>query len=398
MSWVEGQLLATLAGDATIPRTTRPISGSSMAIPANFDFMASAQAAKMENELATNHGLNPAAFGTKANADSDRDRRLEQVANRFAVAITPTMQDLIDPHDPNDPIAQQFVPDVRELADTLLDVSDPIGDSAHSPLPGIVHRYPDRLLLMPIRVCPVYCRFCFRRETVGQAEKGALSDAELEAALDYIRNSVTVWEVILSGGDPLLLSPRRLQRILDALATIDHVRVIRIHTRVPVVSPERITAELADTLHGEKPVYVVLHTNHPREMTDAARRACAQLVDTGIPMLSQSVLLKGVNDDAATLETLFRLLVENRVKPYYLHHADRAPGTAHFRTSLKAGQALMRDIRGRVSGLCQPDYVLDIPGGSGKVPVGPTWVDQLDESHYRVTDYRASPHDYVDEP
>jgi lysine 2,3-aminomutase len=352
----------------------------------------------MENELATTHGLNPSSFGTKAAADSDRDRRLEQVANRFAVAITPTMQDLIDPHDPNDPIARQFVPDVRELADTLLDVSDPIGDAAHSPLPGIVHRYPDRLLLMPIRVCPVYCRFCFRRETVGQAERGALSDVELEAALDYIRNSEPVWEVILSGGDPLLLSPRRLRRILAALATIDHVRVIRIHTRVPVVSPERITAELADTLRGEKPVYVVLHTNHPRELTDAARRACAQLVDTGIPMLSQSVLLKGVNDDAATLESLFRLLIENRVKPYYLHHADRAPGTAHFRTSLKAGQALMRDLRGRVSGLCQPEYVLDIPGGGGKVPVGPAWVDQLDESHYRITDYRASPHEYVDEP
>jgi lysine 2,3-aminomutase len=300
--------------------------------------------------------------------------RLAEVAARFSVAITPAMLDLIEPDNPADPIAAQFVPDARELAEHPQDLADPIGDAAHSPLPGIVHRYPDRVLLMPLRICPVYCRFCFRRESVGQAaEDAVLSPSELAAALDYIRAQPEVWEVILSGGDPLLLSPRRLGAILDALAAIEHVRVIRIHTRVPAVDPARINAELTAQLKRRQAVYVVLHTNHPSELTPAALAACAQLVDNGIPMLSQSVLLRGVNDTAATLETLFRTLVANRVKPYYLHHADKAPGTAHFRTSLAEGQNLMRELRGRVSGLCQPEYILDIPGGHGKVPVGPVW-------------------------
>jgi len=324
--------------------------------------------------------------------------QLEQVAQRFSVAITPTMSELIDPANPDDPIALQFVPDARELDDAADDVSDPIGDDMHSPLPGIVHRYPDRLLLTPIRVCPVYCRFCFRRETVGKTESGTLSADELAAALDYIRGHDEIWEVILSGGDPLLLSPRRLQTIVTALNEIDHVRVIRIHTRVPVVAPERITERLSSALRVATPVYVVLHTNHAREMTDDAREACGRLVDNGIPMLSQSVLLRGVNNDAATLETLFRTLVANRIKPYYLHHADRAPGTAHFRTTIAEGQELMRELRGKVSGLCQPEYVLDIPGGAGKIPVGPNWLAAESNGHYSVTCPNGHQHSYSDQP
>lgn len=321
---------------------------------------------------------------------------LKQVASRFAVAITPAMLDLIDPLDPDDPVARQFVPSVEELESATTDLSDPIGDATHSPLAGIVHRYPDRLLLTPLRVCPVYCRFCFRRETVGHNDSGALSVVELQAALGYIRAHTEVWEVILSGGDPLLLSPRRLQQILDELDTMDHVRVIRIHTRVPVVAPERITAQLVTTLQRHKAVYVVLHTNHPRELTAQARAGCSLLVNGGIPMLSQTVLLKGINDDAATLEQLFRTLVENRVKPYYLHHADRAPGTAHFRTTIAAGQALLRELRGRVSGLCQPEYVLDIPGGAGKVPVGPAWIRPAAAGSYAVCDHSGETHHYPD--
>ncbi len=322
---------------------------------------------------------------------------LEQVASRFAVAITPAMLDLIDPLDPDDPIARQFVPSELELEAAATDISDPIGDAAHSPLPGIVHRYPDRLLLTPIRVCPVYCRFCFRRETVGHADNGALTTDELQAALDYIRAHTEIWEVILSGGDPLLLSPRRLQQILAELDAISHVRVIRIHTRVPVVAPERINKQLVATLRRNTAVYVVLHSNHARELTAAARAACSLLVDSGIPMLSQTVLLNGINNDAATLENLFRTLVENRIKPYYLHHADRAPGTAHFRTSIATGQALMRELRGRVSGLCQPEYVLDIPGGAGKVPVGPAWIAANRAEQYTVQDYQGRQHVYADD-
>ena len=328
--------------------------------------------------------------------DESDTSNLEQVASRFAVAITPAMLDLIDPSVPDDPIYKQFIPDTRELDINAEEIPDPIGDETHSPLPGIIHRYPDRLLLTPIKVCPVYCRFCFRRETVGRPEMGSLSAAELAAALDYIREHDEVWEVILSGGDPLLMSPRRLRYIFNELATIEHVRVIRIHTRVPVVSPERVTAELVSALNISAAVYVVLHSNHPREMTAAAREACALLVDNGIPMLSQSVLLKGINDDAATLEQLFRILVENRIKPYYLHHADKAAGTGYFRTSLATGQALMRELRGKVSGLCQPEYMLDIPHGEGKIPVGPQWIEATDDGGYRVTSPSGDSFQYAD--
>jgi len=207
--------------------------------------------------------------------------------------------------------------------------------------------------------------------------------------LDYIRARPEIWEVILTGGDPLILSPRRLAEIVQALDAIPHVGVIRLHTRVPVVEPARITGELIAALKSDKAVYVVLHANHPRELTATAVAACRRIVDTGIPMLSQSVLLKGVNDDAATLEQLFRCFVRHRIKPYYLHHADLAPGTGHFRTTIAEGQALMRQLRGRVSGLCQPEYVLDIPGGHGKVPVGPSYLDGN-----TVEDWRGAHHAY----
>ena len=328
--------------------------------------------------------------------DPEDTQALEKVAKRFSVAITPAMLSLIDPHDPDDPIARQFVPSAEELEITDLDLTDPIGDTAHSPVNGIVHRYPDRLLLMPVKVCPVYCRFCFRRETIGSKEQTLLSETELETTLEYIRAHDEVWEVILSGGDPLLLSSRRIGNIINALQAIEHVKVIRLHTRVPVVEPDRVSAELIAALAVEKAVYVVLHTNHPREIGSAAKAAIARLVDGGIPMLSQSVLLKGINDNVATLEQLLRTLVENRVKPYYLHHPDRAAGTDHFRISIGDGQKLVKELRGRVSGLCQPEYVLDIPGGHGKIPLGPQWVDKT-ETGFRVSDYRGTEHDYPEQ-
>ena len=300
---------------------------------------------------------------------------LENVAARYAVAITPAMEALIDASDPNDPIAAQFRPDLRELDIAPDEIGDPIGDDAHSPVKGLVHRYPDRCLLKLVHVCPVYCRFCFRRETVGPQGDGALTGEALDAALAYIEAHPEIWEVIFTGGDPLLLSARRVREISARLAAIPHVKILRWHTRVPAVDPLRVTPDLAEALRTkDATTYVVLHANHPRELTTEALAACRRLIDSGIPMLSQSVLLKGVNDDLATLETLLRAFVRNRIKPYYLHHADLAPGTSQFRTSIAEGQALLRDLRGRVSGLCQPTYVLDIPGGAGKVPVGPTYL------------------------
>lgn len=321
---------------------------------------------------------------------------LRAVAARYAVAITPAMREIIDPADPDDPIARQFVPDERELHTAPSESDDPIGDDRHSPLPGLVHRYPDRVLLKPLHVCAVYCRFCFRRAMVGPGKRPVLSQAQMRAALAYIRNHREIWEVILTGGDPLLLSPRRIEGLVRTLHQIPHVKVVRVHTRIPTVSPRRITSTLVQALRGSgKAVYVVLHANHPRELTPAARAACARLVDGGIPMLSQSVLLRGVNNDPGTLAALMRSFVECRIKPYYLHHADLAPGTGHLRTTLAEGQALMRELHGRCSGLCQPSYVLDIPGGHGKSPVGPSYLSATDTPALtQVEDYRGVLHEY----
>ena len=328
---------------------------------------------------------------------------LEKVAARYAVAVTPDIADLIDADDPNDPIARQFIPSAEELITSERENADPIGDDAHSPVAGIVHRYPDRVLFKLVSVCAVYCRFCFRREMVGPGKATALSDDACRAALDYIRGRHEIWEVILTGGDPLMLSPRRLSEIMADLAAIDHVKIIRIHTRVPVADPARIAPELVAGLRvGGATTWIAVHANHPREFSKSARAACARLTEAGIPLVSQSVLLRGVNDDAATLERLMRTFVECRIKPYYLHHGDLAPGTAHLRTTLEQGQALMRALRGRVSGLCQPEYVLDIPAGHGKAPVGPGYLSQDEssdrdlsgETRYRVVDYCGEVHLY----
>jgi len=293
------------------------------------------------------------------------------VGARYAIAVTPHLAAAIDPADPRDPLALQFLPDPRELETAPDERADPIGDDAHSPVPGIVHRYPDRVLLKVTGVCAVYCRFCFRREMVGPGAPSLMEPGALDAALAYIAATPDVWEVILTGGDPLVLAPRRLEEVLSRLAAIAHVKVIRIHTRVPVAAPERITPALVAALKGPKAVWVAVHANHPRELTPEVGAALGRLADAGIPLVSQSVLLRGVNDDAATLAALFRGLVELRVKPYYLHHPDLAPGTGHFRLGIGEGQALMRQLRGALSGLALPTYVLDIPGGAGKVPLTP---------------------------
>lgn len=301
---------------------------------------------------------------------------LEAVAARYAVAITPAMAELIDPANANDPIARQFIPASEELVASPGEDGDPIGDVIHSPVEGIVHRYPDRVLLKPTHTCAVYCRFCFRREMVGPEGLSNLSPAQLDAAFAYIAGRPEIWEVIVTGGDPLVLSPRRLADLMDRLNAIPHVRIVRFHTRVPAVDPGAVTDDLVAALkRSTKTVYVALHANHARELTPAARAACARILDAGIPMLSQTVLLRGVNDDPATLAELMRTFVELRIRPYYLHHHDHAPGTAHLRTTLAEGQAIMKALRGAVSGLAQPTYVLDIPGGHGKVPVGPSYVD-----------------------
>jgi lysine 2,3-aminomutase len=310
-------------------------------------------------------------------APSKNRAALNEVADHYAVALPPALAALIDRNDPNDPIARQVVPSKAELDRRPEELLDPIGDDAHSPVEGIVHRYPDRVLLKLTPICAVYCRFCFRREMVGPDKAKPLSPVALEAALEYIRAHNEIWEVILTGGDPLVLSPRRVRAVMKALGAIDHVKIVRIHTRVPVADPARVTPDLLRALKIKgKPTYVAVHVNHARELSPQARDACARMADAGMPLLAQSVLLAGVNDTPQAMADLMRALVECRIKPYYLHHGDLAPGTSHLRTDIATGQDLMRGLRGRLSGLCQPTYVLDIPNGHGKSPIGPSYIER----------------------
>lgn len=322
------------------------------------------------------------------------DPRLAAAADAMAIAITPNMLALIDrAHLATDPIARQFVPSPAETEVSADELADPIGDDARSPIKGLVHRYPDRVLLKPLHVCPVYCRFCFRREKVGPGGE-ALSAAELQAALDYIRDHREIWEVILTGGDPLMLAPRRMAELVAALDAIPHLAVIRIHSRVPIVDPGRVTDELVAALKPRQAsLWLGVHCNHARELAGPTRAALARLADAGIPLLGQTVLLRGINDDVETLDQLMRALVTARVKPYYLHHPDLVRGTSHFRVPIEHGQALMKALRGRLSGLAQPTYVLDVPGGHGKVPIGPTYLGD-DPAALAVEDAFGGQHRY----
>jgi lysine 2,3-aminomutase len=319
---------------------------------------------------------------------------LEDVARKYAVAVSPALLRLIDPADPNDPIARQFLPSLNELRILPEERADPIGDAAHSPVPGIVHRHPDRVLFKAVSSCPVYCRFCFRRETVGPGKANALSPDDLDRAMDYIAAHPEIWEVILTGGDPFILSPRRAQAITQRLAALAHVRIVRWHTRVPMVDPDRVSDEMVSALIAPGVTsWVAIHANHRKEFSPEARQAIARLREANIPLVSQSVLLKGVNDDVETLAELMRAFVENGIKPYYLHHPDLAPGTSHFRVGIEDGIALSRALRARLSGLAQPTYVLDIPGGFGKVPLDSQNVEKTDRGH-RVRDFAGVWHTY----
>lgn len=303
--------------------------------------------------------------------------------------------DLIDWSDPGDPLRRQVLPLPDESHALPDDLHDPIGDDSHSPVAGIVHRYPDRVLFLLTATCAVHCRFCFRREFIGTPARTLRKD-DFEAALRYLAEHPEIWEVILSGGDPLIFPDAYLDTVLARLRAIPYVKIVRIHTRTPAIFPARLGPEFAAMARRYAPLYLVIHVNHPREVSADFARHVGYAVDRGIPVLSQTVLLRGVNDDVATLAALFKRLVEARVKPYYLHQLDRAPGTNHFRVPIEEGLRLMAGLRGHISGLCLPTYMLEIPGGHGKVPLSPHYVHLTREHQYELTSYRGERFTYVE--
>lgn len=289
------------------------------------------------------------------------------VSSRYPVRASKYYASLI--RQEGDAIWKQCMPDFRELEDDA-QCPDPLEETSLSPVPGLIHRYPDRVVLLVSNRCPVYCRFCMRKRHVGSGDS-PMEDAELKLALEYISDNPAIHDVILSGGDPLMLDDSSLQQILSGLRAINHVSIIRIGTRVPVTLPERITPRLCSLLKRFHPLYINTHFNHPDEITVDSTLACAMLADAGIPLGNQTVLLKGVNDDVDTMRKLMTGLLGIRVKPYYLHQMDLVRGTAHFRTSVEKGLEIIRALRGHISGLGVPHYVIDLPGGKGKVAILP---------------------------
>lgn len=325
----------------------------------------------------------------------EQDRgAVEAVAERYAVSVSTAMLEAISDDD-GGVVAAQFVPTTNELRTHPDEIADPIGDEMHSPVRGVVHRYPDRALLLPLLVCPVYCRFCFRREVVGGDDK-LLPLEELETALAYIEEHPSIWEVILTGGDPGILPVSRLRHIIERLDRIAHIESIRLHTRVPIVEPRRITDEFCDALRRDTAVWVAIHANAAAEFTPAAVEALSRLSDSGIPLLSQTVLLRGVNDSVAALDALFRSFVKYKVKPYYLHQLDLAPGTQHFRVPISEGRKLIRKLRGNLSGIAMPTYVLDLPGGLGKTPLDSAWIEMSVDGEWAGLTPLGHPVHYVE--
>ena len=297
------------------------------------------------------------------------------------MSITPYYASLIDPHDPNCPIRRMAIPSAHELCIGTYEEIDPLHEEVDSPVPGLTHRYPDRVLFLVTDQCSMYCRHCTRRRFAGALDR-ALPQQQLEACYDYIRRTPTVRDVVVSGGDPFTLDDEKLDEILTRLREIPHVEIIRIGTRTPVVLPQRITEGLVNVLKKHHPVYVNTHFNHPKEMTPEAREALARLADAGIPLGNQSVLLRGINDCPHLMKKLVHELVKNRVRPYYIYQCDLVRGLEHFRTPIASGVRIIEFLRGHTSGLAVPVFVVDAPGGAGKIPVGPQY--QLSQAGTQV--------------
>lgn len=318
---------------------------------------------------------------------------ITSVLHLFRMAVTPYYLSLIDPGDPHDPVRMQCIPSAKEMAPCPNDLIDPLNEDGDSPVPHIVHRYPDRVLFLVTMECSEYCRHCTRRRMVGEEDR-AITGPELEAALGYIRAHEEIRDVLISGGDPLTLSTARLETIIARLREIPHVDIIRIGTRVPVVMPMRIDDELLSMLKKYQPIWINTHFNHPNELTPDAARACQKIADAGIPLGNQTVLLRGINDDLSTMKTLMLKLVHNRVRPYYLYQCDLSRGISHFRTPVETGIEIVHGLQGYISGFAVPKFVIDAPGGGGKIPICYDYVLSHDEQAYTLENFAGKTYRY----
>ncbi len=327
----------------------------------------------------------------------EREGARRAVSEGFPLSITPHYLSLIDRDDPACPVRRQCVPRAEEASEVPGDLRDPLGEEAHEPVPGLIRRYPDRALLLVTDRCGVYCRFCTRSRLVGDGG-GSIREEQLAGALAYLRAHPEVRDVIVSGGDPLVMSTERLSALLARVRELPSVETIRLATRCPVTLPQRIDRALVKALRPMHPIWVMTHFNHPKELSKASDRALATLVDAGFPVMNQTVLLRGVNDDAEVLEALFRGLVRRRVRPYYLLQADPVRGTGHLRTPIDAGLAIMARLQGRLTGIALPRLVVDTPGGRGKVPIAPEAIVRRATGKTTLRTFRGEEVDYLDPP
>ncbi|MBQ2824731.1 MAG: lysine 2,3-aminomutase [Clostridia bacterium] len=313
----------------------------------------------------------------------------------YRMAITPYYLSLIDPDDPDDPIRKQAVPDSKELYIAPEDQRDPLHEESDSPCTGLTHRYPDRVLFLVTNQCSMYCRHCTRRRFSGQVDT-ALTKQEIDASIEYIRNNSVVRDVLVSGGDPLTLPDETIEYILKELRSIEHVEIIRIGTRVPVVMPQRITPELCAMLKKYHPLWINVHFNHPNELTEEAKKACSMLLEAGIPLGNQSVLLSGVNDCIHTMRKLVRGLVQARIRPYYIYQCDLSLGLSHFRTSVSKGMEIIEALQGHTTGFAVPTFVIDAPGGGGKIPIMPNHIVSQGHRRYVLRNFEGTITTYVE--
>ena len=327
------------------------------------------------------------------NLNEEEVAAIDASKGKMATAITPYFVTLMSRTDPNCPIRRQALPTLEEFHVSPHDLLDPCAEDENSPVHSLVHRYPDRVLLLVTDKCAVYCRYCTRRRMVGSSEN-CIKEEELDAAIAYIQATKKIRDVLISGGDPLLLEDDHLERILSKLRKVPHVEMVRIGTRVPVTCPQRITPALTNMLKKYHPLWMSIHFSHPKEITKEVRRSCGLLADSGIPLGSQTVLLRGINDKPSIMKRLMHELLKIRVRPYYIYQCDLAMGTEHFRTPIAVGMNIIEKLRGHTTGYAVPSFVIDAPGGGGKIPVGPTYLISQDKGKMVLRNYQGKVFEY----